>query len=101
MATVVEDWQTTAACANESPGIAATSIGQYVTRFTTASRSSTVTWASVIEPITVQTVSRSAILGRIPRNTTATTAGNSRIRATRTTRLATETGGADSLTNRA
>src|SRR6266540_1899595 len=33
IATAVDDSPTTAACANERPGIAATSIGQYVIRF--------------------------------------------------------------------
>jgi len=80
MATVVEDWQTTAACPRLSPGMAATSIGQYVTRFSTANATSTATSADDIDEMTDHTRSRLAIRGRMPTNTATTTAGNSRMR---------------------
>jgi hypothetical protein len=88
MATVVEDWHTTAAWARDSPGMAATSIGQYVTMFQAARRARTRYWADVSDPMAAHTRSRSAMRGRTPTKTAATMAGKSRMRTTRSTRLA-------------
>jgi hypothetical protein len=79
MATVVVVWHTTAAWPSVKPGIAATSIGQYVTRFHRAS--STRTAASPADiPVTMShTRPRSAICGRTPTNTPIAIAGNATI----------------------
>ncbi len=88
MATVVEDWQTTAACASVSPGMAATSIGQYVRTFHTARTARIAYWADVMEPIADHTLSRSAMRGRTPTKTATTIAGKRRKRSTRSTGFA-------------
>jgi len=80
MATVVDDWHTTAAWPRLSPGMAATSMGQYVTRFHTASPTSRATSPADIDAMIDHTRSRSAMRGRMPTNTATTTAGNRRTR---------------------
>src|SRR5215211_949401 len=69
MATVVEVWQTTAACPRVRPGMAGTATSK-------VDRS----------VMTAHTSPRSAILGRIPTKTPIAMAGNSAIRNTRRTR---------------
>ena len=56
--------------------MAATSIGQYVTRFQIASSTSTTTSNVDIDVMTAQTWPMSAIRGRAPTNTPIAMAGN-------------------------
>jgi hypothetical protein len=72
MATEVEDWHTTAAWARVRPGMAATSIGQYVTMFHTESATRTATSVQVRSRTISQTSPKSAMRGRIPRKTAPT-----------------------------
>ena len=79
MATLVEVWHTTAACPSERPGIAATSIGQYVTRFHAVRSTRTATSNADRFVMIAHTWSKSAIRGRTPTNTTIAMIGNSAI----------------------
>jgi len=72
MATEVEDWQTTAAWPSLRPGMAATSMGQYVTMFQ-AESATRMAASDHVRPRTIaHTSPRSAMRGRIPRKTAPT-----------------------------
>jgi hypothetical protein len=73
IATDVEDWHTTAACPSVSPGMAATSMGQYVTTFQADNVISRISSVADRDRTMVQTRSRSEIRGRMPTKTAATT----------------------------
>jgi hypothetical protein len=73
IATDVEDWHTTAAWPRVSPGMAATSIGQYVTMFQ-ADRAIRISSSVQERDRTItHTRSRSEIRGRTPMNAAPTT----------------------------
>ena len=72
IATEVEDWHTTAAWPSESPGMAATSMGQYVTMFQAESDTRTRTSVQESDRMMVHTRSRSEIRGRTPTNAAVT-----------------------------
>jgi hypothetical protein len=88
MATLVEDWHTTAACHKLRPGMAATNMGQYVTTFHTVSRERTRYSDHDIELMAPHTWPRSARRGRIPTKTPTTMAGKRRARIRRIARPA-------------
>jgi hypothetical protein len=85
MATLVEDWHTTAAWASVRPGMAATSMGQYVTTFHTVRRTRIAYSAADMVRMVCHTRSRSAMRGSTPTKTPMTMAGNNRARRTRRT----------------
>ena len=72
-ATAVDDWLTTVAWANVSPGITAMSTSPYASRLPIATALNVDSCITLIVPMCVQTDDRSATCGSTPKNSAPTT----------------------------